>query len=111
MQSLLNTFAQTHSPSPEQQQQLTPQPRARLTDPGLQAELNKLREEGRRYAEFKQTVARVFQNLGVRLPEGPSPTNARIEDYVAKLDSITTRTGAITEEERSRIASMTKNFY
>ncbi|ORZ04002.1 hypothetical protein BCR43DRAFT_484343 [Syncephalastrum racemosum] len=109
MQSLLNAFTQTHSPTPSEQ--LTPQPRARPADPALQAELIKLREEGRRYAEFKQTVARVFQNLGVRLPEGPSPTNARIEDYVAKLDSITTRTGAITEEERSRIANMTKNFY
>lgn len=65
-------------------------------------ELVRLREEARRFNEFKRSVSEVFQHLNVPI-QGGTPPSVDIEGYVNHLQGILRRVGPIREQDRAQI--------
>jgi hypothetical protein len=69
---------------------------------GEKEELIRLREESRRFNEFKRSVTEIFQHLNVPI-QGGAPPSADIEGYVNHLQVILRRVGPIREQDRVQI--------
>lgn len=73
---------------------------------GEKEELNRLREESRKFDQFKRIVAEVFQGLNVPV-QGVDPSQD-VESYMTQLQLLLKRVGPIREEERVQIDQLVK---
>lgn len=69
---------------------------------------NRLREEKKKWINFKQTVAEVFS--GLNFQSFGTPTSDTIEQYVAQIQAMIKRCGPITDEESALIEEASKNI-
>lgn len=73
---------------------------------GEKEELNRLREESRKFDYFKRTVTEIFQGLNVPV-QGVDPSQD-VELYVTQLQLLLKRVGPIREDERVQIGELVK---